>query len=110
MNLKHFYDNGKFSDIDIISSDGIKKSLHKLVLTKYSNLLGLIINDIDKKELMLNVKWIYLEPILNYMYTSNFNYNYSNLSDDNINITIKEFENILHCGVHLQLSSFIIEL
>ena len=109
MNLKHFYDNGKFSDIDIISSDGIKKSLHKLVLTKYSNLLGLIINDIDKKELMLNVKWIYLEPILNYMYTSNFNYNYSNLSDDNINITIKEFENILHCGVHLQLSSFIIE-
>lgn len=109
MNLKHFYDNGKFSDIDIISSDGIKKSLHKLVLTKYSNLLGLLINDIDKKELMLNVKWIYLEPILNYMYTSNFNYNYSNLSDDNINITIKEFEHILHCGVHLQLSSFIIE-
>ena len=100
----HFYESSEHSDIDIISNDGIKKSLHKIILSKNSLLFKSLVK--DQSEITLNVKWKYLEPILIFIYnnSNNFDFCYSNLADDNINTTLSEFENILHCAIHLQLS------
>ena len=41
----HFYESSEHSDIDIISNDGIKKSLHKIILSKNSLLFKSLVKD-----------------------------------------------------------------
>ena len=105
MSLDSFYQTGVYSDIVLITKDGVRKELHKIILSQNLLLFDELVK--DKKESNIDHDWIYLEPIISYIYQKKFCFNYNSLSQSYSSI-ISECENILNCAVYLGANNNII--
>lgn len=105
MSLESFYHTGIYSDIVLVTKDGVRKQLHKIILSKSLSLFDELVK--NNTELHIEYDWIYLESFISYMYQGIFIFNYKSLSQSFTNI-ISEFENILNSAVYLGANNDII--
>ncbi len=105
MSLDTFYETGVYSDIVLITKDGVRKELHKIILSQNLFLFDQLVE--NKKEFRIDHDWTYLEPIMSYIYQDKFSFNYNSLSQSYSSI-ILECENILNCAVYLGANNRII--
>ena len=107
INYSNYYDCDKFSDIEIITIDNISKHLHKIVLSNNSDFFKECINKGRyTNKINLNFKWKHLDPVLKFIYTNDYNYNYPHI--ENIKDIIDDFIEIIHISSHLKLNNTII--